>query len=236
MKRGSTGIVMFADVISSRADSAGAADWLRWLVGELDGKFGDQRLAPFGFTQGDEIQGLLRVEADPLTAVLVAALATDARPVRWAIVHGSVHAGRGPATERTGDAFFKAREAINAARTSHERIVIITGDGYADDLLADLTPALADQLDSLTVRQRLVAQLALIEGLRQSEVAERLGVRRATISVAFSRARARSIQHLVDGIRKVYASAFEGEGPAQQTVRVPDPVTGPPIHGSRGER
>lgn len=234
MKRGPTGIVLFADVVGSRKDAAGAAEWLRWLVGELDLKYGDQCIAPFGFTQGDELQGLLRVEADPLTAVLIAALGPDARPVRWAIVHGSIHAGKGPATQRTGDAFLKARKAINAARTSHDRIVIITGDGYADDLLVDLTPALADLLDSLTVRQRAVARLALIEGLRQSEVAERLGVRRATISVAFSRARARSIQHLVGGIRKVYVSAFQGDGPAP--LLGPEPPAGTSTQGPRETR
>jgi predicted DNA-binding protein (UPF0251 family) len=48
--------------------------------------------------------------------------------------------------------------------------------------------------------------LALIEDLRQSEVADRLKVRRATISVSFSRARVRSLQRLVAGIRRVYAS------------------------------
>ena len=75
-----------------------------------------------------------------------------------------------------------------------------------DELLAYLCPALADLLDALTGRQRLVARLALIDDLRQSEVADRLSVRRATISVSFSRARIRSLQRLVAGIRRVYSS------------------------------
>jgi DNA-binding CsgD family transcriptional regulator len=236
MKRGSAGIVMFGDVVASRKDAAGSAEWLRWLVGELDERYGDKRIAPFGFTQGDELQGLLRIDADPLTAILVAALAPGTHPIRWAIVHGGIHAGRGPATERTGDAFLKAREVVTTARTSHDRIVIITGDGYADDLLADLTPALSDLLDSLTIRQREIAHLALIDGLRQSEVAERLNVRRATISVAFGRARARSIQHLVDGIRKVYASAFQGDGPSALVASPPKTDTDTAVDGSRGKR
>ena len=203
MAKGQTGIVMFADVISSRRDPPGAADWLRWLVGELDAKYGEKCIAPLGFTQGDELQGLLHLDADPLTALLVSALAADARPLRWAIVRGRINPGKGPATQRTGPAFVKARQVISAARTSRERIAIVTGDGYADDLLADLTPALVDLLDSLTPRQRLVAQMAVVEGLRQSQMAERLGVRRATISVAFGRARVRSIQHLVDEILRI---------------------------------
>jgi predicted DNA-binding protein (UPF0251 family) len=62
-------------------------------------------------------------------------------------------------------------------------------------------------LDGLTERQRTVARLALIDEMRQSEVADRLKVRRATISVSFSRARVRSLQRLVAGMRRVYASS-----------------------------
>jgi DNA-directed RNA polymerase specialized sigma24 family protein len=84
----------------------------------------------------------------------------------------------------------------------------MTGQAEVDALLADLAPALVDLLDGLTPRQRVVARLALIEDLRQSEVADRLRVRRATISVSFSRARVRSLQRLVAGIRRVYTSGF----------------------------
>jgi DNA-directed RNA polymerase specialized sigma24 family protein len=65
-----------------------------------------------------------------------------------------------------------------------------------------------DLLDGLTERQRTVARLALIDELSQSEVADRLRIRRATVSVSFSRARVRSIQRLVAGIRRVYASGL----------------------------
>ena len=84
--------------------------------------------------------------------------------------------------------------------------MIVTGRTEVDALLAELAPALVDMLDGLTDRQRIVARLALIEDLRQSEVADRLHVRRATISVSFNRARVRSLQRLVAGIRRVYAS------------------------------
>ena len=117
---------------------------------------------------------------------------------------------RPPATQRTGRAFVGARDAIEAARAGHERLVIVTGRSEEDYLLAGMTPALADLLEGLTQRQRDVARLALIEGLRQSEVAERLGVRRATISVSFGRARVQSVQRLVAAIRMVYASAGAG--------------------------
>ncbi len=179
--------------------------------------YGEQRLAPFGFTQGDELQGLLVADADPLVAVLHADLSPAARPIRWVCVKGGVDPGEGPATQRTGQAFLAARDAIEAARAGHDRLVIRTGQPEADELLAGMTPALADMLAGLTPRQRAVGRMALIEGLRQSEVADRLGVRRATISVSFGRAKVQTLQRLAAAIRKVYSSAGtpsdSGDGP-----------------------
>jgi RNA polymerase sigma factor (sigma-70 family) len=204
-----TGLVLFGDVVGSRRDSAGATAWLRDLVWELDGAYAAERLAPFGFTQGDELQGLLSPAADPFTAVLRAALGPGDKRMRWVVVRGEVDpdptGGKAPATERSGPAFVAARSAIEGARTGHERLVILTGRAEVDNLLADLAPALMDMLDGLTERQRSVARLALIEDLRQSEVADRLGVRRATVSVSFTRARVRPLQRLVAGMRIVYS-------------------------------
>jgi RNA polymerase sigma factor (sigma-70 family) len=210
----SAGLVLFGDVVGSRRDSAGATAWLRGLVLELDDAYGEERLAPFGFTQGDELQGLLAPDADPFAAVLRAALGPGSKRMRWVIVRGDVDpdptGGKAPATERSGSAFVAARSAIEGARTGHERLVIMTGRPEVDRLLADLVPALVDMLDGLTERQRAVARLALIEDLRQSEVADRLQIRRATVSVSFSRARVRPLQRLVAGMRLVYS----GAGPA----------------------
>ena len=159
---------------------------------------------------------MLAPTADPLAAVLRAGLGPEGRLLRWVVVRGEVDgdatSGKAPATERTGRAFVIARDAIETARTGHERLVIITGQEDVDSLLADLTPALVDMLDGLTARQRTVARLALIEDLRQSEVADRLNVRRATVSVSFNRARVRSLQRLVAGIRRVYSSASGDPG------------------------
>ena len=201
------GLVLFGDVVGSRKDSRGSTAWLRDLVSELDEAYGEQRLAPFEFTQGDELQGLLSADADPLAAVLRAALGPAARPIRWACIEGPVDAGEGPATQRTGPAFVAARDASEAARAGHDRLVIRTGRAEADELLAGMTPALVDLIEGLTPRQRVVTRLALIDGLRQSEVADRLGVRRATISVSFGRAKVQTLQRLVAAIRKVYSSA-----------------------------
>jgi hypothetical protein len=200
------GLVLIGEVIGAEKDRVGSAAWLRDLVGELDAAYGEQRTAAFGFLQGDELQGQLSADSDPLLAVLHAALGPASRPIRWVCVSGCVDPGEGPATERTGQAYAIAHAAMKAARTRHDRLVLTTGSDAVDELLSDLTPVLADLLDGLTARQRDVARLALLDGLRQSEVAGRLGVRRATISVSFARARIQSLTGLAAAIRRLYAT------------------------------
>jgi len=59
-----------------------------------------------------------------------------------------------------------------------------------------LAPLLGELLTDLTERQRVIAWLVLVDGLRRSEAAERLRVSRATVSVAAERAHLRSIGEL----------------------------------------
>ncbi len=208
----SRAIVIFGDVVASRADPIRSSDWLRQLAAELNAAYGDGRLADFGFTQGDELQGLLSIDVDPLEAVLRAALGPDAPTMRWAVVAGDVDAGRGPATERTGAAFVAAREALSQAKTSRDDLAIVSGDPERDPLLADLGPVLAALLADLTERQREVARLILVDGLRQSEVAAQLGISRPTVSVAAGRARIREIERLGSAIRVLFARGIAAVG------------------------
>lgn len=190
------GIVLFGDVAGSRGDGAAAASWLRHLVAELNGAFDRERLAPFEFTQGDEIQGLLLPTADPFEAVLRSSLARRARPMRWVVVCGEVEPGRGPATQRTGPAFLRARAALERARVRRDDLTVLSGDVPADELLADVAPSLAAFLADLTDRQREIGRLIVIDGLRRADVATRLGISRPTVSVAADRARLREIAGL----------------------------------------
>jgi RNA polymerase sigma factor (sigma-70 family) len=200
-------IVVFGDVVGSRRAPAASSEWLRRLCAELEGVYGPDRLAPFAFTQGDELQGLLRPTADPLRGVLHASLHAEARPMRWAVVRGVVERGSGPATERGGEAYVHARGLIDLARRQRDGLLMVTGREPADTLLADLAPVLAELLEGLSTRQRTVARLALLDGLRQAEVAERLDVSRATVSVTYGRARVRSIERMASAVRLVFAAA-----------------------------
>ena len=50
--------MLFGDVVESRDDPEAASAWLRTLRALLEGIYAPpDRLAPFGFTQGDELQG-----------------------------------------------------------------------------------------------------------------------------------------------------------------------------------
>jgi DNA-binding XRE family transcriptional regulator len=195
--------VLFGDVVDSRRDP-GASVFLRSLRAELDASHAHERLAPAGFTQGDEIQLLLVPGADPFRIVLRSALHPEARGLRWAAVAGLVEPGTGPATERTGPAFRAARSLLERAKAHREGLAAMTGDPAADELLAGLGPLLAALLGELTVRQREVGRLLLVDGLRQAEVAERLGVSRATVSVIADRGRIRHLQGLAAGLATIF--------------------------------
>ena len=204
-------VVLFGDVIRSRRDAPAATGWLRTLAADLNEAFpGPERLAPFEFTQGDEIQGLVAPGTNPLTAILRGSLHPEARPMRWVVVAGEVDPGRGPATQRSGPAFIAARERLVQANARRERVAIVSGDPPTDDLLDGLGPLLGELFADLTSRQREIGWLLLVEGLRRSEAAERLNVSRATVSVAADRAHLRSIGELVRVLQTLLVRATMG--------------------------
>jgi hypothetical protein len=203
-------VVLFGDVVRSRDAADRAAHWLGSLGGSLDASYSDERLASFEFTQGDEIQGLLAPTADPFRAVLLSTLhphqgPDDAPRMRWVMVLGSVGPGQGPATHRTGDAFVHARELLRQARDDRDGLLCQTGDPAADAYLAGTAPLLAAIIDRMTDRQRQIARLALIDGLRQSEIADRLDVARPTVSVSYARGDVRNLARLVASLHAIWA-------------------------------
>jgi hypothetical protein len=201
-------IVLFGDVIRSRRDSPAATIWLRSLRADLGRAYpATDVLAPFEFTQGDELQGLLAPSADPTIAILRAALHPDRVAMRWVVIAGEVDPGQGPATQRSGPAFIAARERLTVAANRRELVSIATGSAETDELLDGLAPLLGELLDDLTERQREIAWPILVEGLRRADAAERLGVSRATVSVAADRAHLRSIGALARVLRTLLGRA-----------------------------
>jgi DNA-binding CsgD family transcriptional regulator len=219
--------VLFGDVVQSRRDSSGSTAWLRALIEELEAAYPPaNRLADFEFTQGDEIQGLLVSSTDPIVAVLRSALHADRRPMRWVIVAGEIDPGHGPATQRTGPAFLRARELLDDAATRRDGLVMSSGDPATDRLLDDLAPLLAELLADLTKRQRVIGQLLLVEGLRRSETAARLNVSRATISVAADRAHLRSIGRLAHALTTLFGAGLDAATGQSGTAGSVGPIPG----------
>ncbi|MCY7417322.1 MAG: hypothetical protein LH650_02285 [Chloroflexi bacterium] len=208
------GVVLFGDVVRSRDDADLAARWLDGLSASLDAAYGSQRLADFEFTQGDEIQGLLAPGADPMRAILLSTLhphgAGSAVPrMRWVMALGRVEPGQGPATHRSGDAFVAARALLGRARDDRDGLLCQTGDPVADAYLMGTAPLMAAIIDRMTDRQRQIARLALIDDLRQSEIADRLDVARPTVSVSFARGEVRNLARLVTSVRAIWADGVK---------------------------
>ena len=128
--------------------------------------------------------------------------------MRWVVTVGSIALGTGPATERTGEAFVLARDELAAARARRDRLLIRTGEPGADRLLDGLAPVLGEMLAELTPLQRRIAWLVLVEELRQADAAERLGIARATVSVAHGRGHVRSIGRRVEALRALFAASI----------------------------
>jgi len=207
-------IVLIGDVVGSpRAPGLGTT-WLRRLCAELESGYADDRLGPFACTQGDELRGLLSPSADPVRGMLHASLHEEALPMRWAIVHGPIEPGTGPANERTGEAYVLARHLVEAARRRRDGLVMVTGHTASDALLRDLSPVLAELVRGLSSRQRTVARLVLLDGMRQAEVAERLDVSRATVSVTFGRAGIRSIERVASAVRVLFRAGVDASAAA----------------------
>jgi len=173
---------------------------------------------------------------DVLDRVVAFRLDRAVASVRWGVGAGGDDAS---ATRR-------ATEALQLAGERGAEVGFATGDPWRDALLADLELALSALLDDLTPRQAEIARLVLVDRARQVEVAQALGVSRATVSVAVSRGRLaaiagvrRAMEMLLIGSAGVDhesggAMAFaSGSTPALHTIRAASGAQG---HGSSRSR
>ena len=129
--------------------------------------------------------------------------------MRWAVAAGRVDPGSGPATRRTGDAFLAARTTLERADRQRDGLLCVTGEPRADALLDDVAPVIPAHIDRMTDRQREITRLMLVDGLRQTDAADRLGVSRPTVSIAWRRADVRSLGRLVDASRRIWSEGIE---------------------------
>ncbi len=210
-------ICLVGDVVGSRRGALAATEWLTRLRDRWESMC-PERLAPFEFTQGDEIQGLLPVDADALRLVLDAALRPHAGPsgiprMRWVLAIGGVDPGHGPTTQRTGDAFLVARGLMTRIHHDRDVLACATGDRPTDRLLAGVAPVLGSIIERMTDRQREALHLRSIEGLTQEGIAARLGISQSAVSGHLSRAGARDVARLAEAVRLLLATGIGAMAP-----------------------
>ncbi len=104
------------------------------------------------------------------------------------------------------------------APARHVRLVARTGDARTDALVDDLAPGLVALLERLTDRQREVARLLLVDGIRRAQIAEALGISRPTVSVMVDRARIVELGPLAAALDDLFAAGVRmapaGDHPA----------------------
>lgn len=128
---------------------------------------------------------------DPFMALMAAWFDPAMPAARWAVTVG-------------GDA--ESEAALDAASTARELLVIRSGSGDADVLLTDLAPVLGRLLDDMTPSQRRLARLLLVDGRRQADAADILGISRASVSVAHGRARIHEVGLQLRAARACWAA------------------------------
>lgn len=202
----SSGVAIIGDVVDSKIDRAKTLEQLETLAGELNARFASDITAPFDYTSGDELQGLLRADCDPFKVLLAAMLDRNAPRMRWGIAFGEVVPGSGPATHRTGDSFVQARHNIEYAKGRHLSVVATTDSG-ADEILKRLMGVFTHMLEDLTPQQCQIAHGLFVEGRKQSEIAAARGVSRATVSVSVKRGGLHRLGDLIEALDILFAFA-----------------------------
>ena len=108
----------------------------------------------------------------------------------------------------------------------------------ADELLAGTAPVLAAIIAGMTDRQREIAHLSLIDGLRQSDIAERLRIARPTVSIAAARGDLRNLGRLAEAVRSIWTERRQPR-PSREPRRgraAAAPVEAPRPRAPRGVR
>jgi Trp operon repressor len=203
-------------ITADQIDSRHGDDLVDRAIGRL-GELGGEALAlPVERTAGDELQALT---GDAGTVVdLVVALA---RTGSWSIGLGvgdveaplpsSIRAASGPA-------FFRARDAVEAAKRAPEHVALLVEPGL-HRVTSDVEPLLTLALREHGRRDAedwVVADL-LADGLTQREIADRLGVSQQAVSKRIRRQSLATDRAIRDALARLLADADRTETPADRT-------------------
>jgi SatD family (SatD) len=182
-----TAIALIGDIVASRQldprQRTALQRRLEQLLDAMNRQYRDALAAKFLLTLGDEFQGVLT--RGDVVPDIVWQLETGLRQidVRIAIGLGTLNPPfKDVALGMDGPAFHQAREAIELSRKRRLKGGVFAGFGDDDPVLNGFARILRYVREGFTERQLDTAAL-LRGGIRQTEVADRLGVTRQMVNV-----------------------------------------------------
>ena len=214
-------VAVIGDIVASRKlnreQRRTAQSGLMRMIERLNVEFGEWVAGAFAITQGDEFEGLLRVQGAEnwLPALIWRVEELFPSPVlRLGIGLGEVDTDipvpAGSAVLLDGPAFHKARAAVVQAAKEKQMGGVFLGFGSGHDaILNGLARVLFHQRSRWSGQQRRLA-LLLHSGLKQSEAAERMGHSRQAISAYAKAAGWNAYVEGESGLRSAIAETVHG--------------------------
>jgi len=202
-------------ITADQVDSRHGHDLVQPTLGAIAGT--GRFVLPPERTAGDELQALT---ADPMVAVDVLVLLTRSGSWSIGLGVGDVDTPLPDATRAaTGTAFYRARDAVEEAKSRPERLAVAIEPGR-HRTTADVEPLLAQTLRHLARRSAEDWALAdlLASGRTQHEVAEELGITQQAVSKRAVRAGLRSD----DGLRHALARLLDDADTPETQTRTDD--------------
>jgi len=179
------------------------------FAAELNVEVGDELRLPFGQTVGDELQGVVH-EAAALGEIVMRA----ARGREWWIGVGFGPAEQLAATAResTGEAFYRARQAVERAKTTAWGVAVEGMNRWAPSV-EQAVALLVAVADTRTAQGWEAVDLKLRKGTSDEDVARELGVTRQAVQ---QRLQAAHYYHELGGRQLVadLAALAESDPPA----------------------
>ena len=193
-----------------------AQESLASALKKINGEFADTIAADFLITLGDEFQGLMKREADPVRAALM--IMHELRPYEIRIAVGlggiSTRIDRSAALGADGPAFHSARECIEGMKPNHAARLRFALPCKKTQEAVNTVAALCDMLAlGRTDKQEELVNFMLAarmngERLTQTALAEAMGIGQSTVN---SQLNAAGFNEYCDGILFIRDALAGGE-------------------------
>lgn len=214
---------VIGDMVGSRllfpAQRSRAQEQLFEALDKLNTEYSEYIAADFLITLGDECQGLLTAETNPVSIAMELMRAMYPFNMRFAIGVGEIttRINREAALGADGPAFHNARDAMECMKHMRgARLRVRTGVKRTDSMLNTIA-ALLDAISAdWTDKQAEAASIMLMsrmrgERLTQKELADRLNITQSTVNSALSAAHYREYSEGIFLLRDELKRFVKGE-------------------------